>query len=550
MEIKSIILSDVHSVQGKCVATVAVAFSEKMKSREVVLVLNQSGKNNARDIRACIKDTDAELNEKKGKFLHFKLDSLEHNTQYEYNLEYRHYAKNGEGYKRLSSFVVDKSKGQSDKHKLKSIIFKTPPKPGVDMAFKGAFGADQEQITLVGDNLAIHDKRKITTRIYQQILEEGVDIFLHGSDVFHGETVGLKQTAGHIIDRLGNLIDRDKPIREFLKPVTKLDDFRDHLHKDFAKPARDKLAGIPSYATKDDHDLGVNDASDYQDNKVAFDNALGAFAELWPHPTSEESTNSELHGLYFKVTHGAADIWCLHTRLFADSASHKNKLLGDKQYDWLKQGLENSQAKIKLIVTPLPFMTGKNAAEDHRKDADNWHDLLQLFARTGVKAIFAGDSHYYSRVDLQVTCDENGAKPVTIPQFIVGTLGGYPQVIRDEDERSSIPKVALPKGLSDDKKISYEGSRVQAYYTPKGEEAFLKGENQSQDKHQYGFLSFSFSKVSDAKGVPKRCLHTEFKVTSDDNDSFVAMDTADYYYDTDSECGDDTENNRVEPSLS
>jgi hypothetical protein len=84
---------------------------------------------------------------------------------------------------------------------------------------------------------------------------------------------------------------------------------------------------------------------------------------------------------------------------------------------------------------------------------------LKLFAEQNVTAIFAADSHNYSRTDLAIGLAD---RIVTIPQYIIGTLGGIPQTMSDE-EIKVLPAPLLPKEIPGQ---DYEGSEVKAYYTP------------------------------------------------------------------------------------
>jgi hypothetical protein len=95
------------------------------------------------------------------------------------------------------------------------------------------------------------------------------------------------------------------------------------------------------------------------------------------------------------------------------------------QKQWLLASLRQSDAPVKLIVSALPFVQGKNAAEDFRGITAEWEELLVAFADAGVSAILTADSHNYSRVELRVPA--TSGRVVSMMHYVVGTMGGLPQ---------------------------------------------------------------------------------------------------------------------------
>ena len=140
-------------------------------------------------------------------------------------------------------------------------------------------------------------------------------------------------------------------------------------------------------------------------------------------------------------------------------------LLGPKQLKWLEDSLKDSNEVAKFIVSPLPFVMGKNPQDDYRANHIVWDKILNIAADNRITAILCADSHNYSRTDIKV---KRGNNEITIPQLLVGILGGKPQEITSDERQllKTSTKPLLPE-FSDGITANYEASEVKAYYTPK-----------------------------------------------------------------------------------
>lgn len=379
------------------------------------------------------------------------------------------------------AFFVQPGVGEKTGHVLTPQMFTTPPKPGQTQHVHLIASADQEGMDLI-HHISIDDKlakllklgldhRELTTKIYQEIAKRHPHLFIQMGDIFHGE----------------NLIVQGQ--------VKTLEEFRKHLADDFHDTARDSLASTIALRALDDHDMGCNavDANTYKNESWPFENAINAFNEFWPVPTLAEDHH---RGLYYKVTYGDLDIWILHNRLYTDKSSN----LGQAQSEWLQKTLKASTAKAKIIISPLPFVLGKSPDEDYRGHPEEFDELLTLFAKNDVTAIFTADSHNYSRADIHIKLED---KEVIIPQFLVGILGGRPQAVSKE-ERKLFPQTLLPSEVSD----KYAHTNVQSYYTPldkpgsgiislpgKKKHRAYDGQGwvgERKSKNQYGFVDVDF----------------------------------------------------------
>jgi|GEM_PF-1784868 len=278
--------------------------------------------------------------------------------------------------------------------------------------FRFATSADQEVMGFFGDRpgkweIPFSDNRDATVKIYKRIANQRYDLFAHLGDAFMGEGA--------------------PPIQV----VKKKHDFLRHLYEDFTKVVGPNLAQVASSRVLDDHDFGRNGADaeayaqDRQDSERAGESrgivaGLQAFQELWPVLSVDgRRGGADERGLYYETVSGDIHCFHLHNRLYAN----ENSLLGDVQRAWLEDRLLQTDG-VKLIFTPLPFVMGKEPGEDYRRHASKWKELLELFAVSGVKAIFSADSHNYSRSELVV---ERDGRTYVIPHYVVGTLGGIVQ---------------------------------------------------------------------------------------------------------------------------
>jgi len=84
-----------------------------------------------------------------------------------------------------------------------------------------------------------------------------------------------------------------------------------------------------------------------------------------------------------------------------DSEKGKGRIM-DEQWSWLKNLLSSSKERAKLIFlhrplfVPMDSLKEGKAMDRYPSDRDRLH---QLFVRTEVKAVFAGDDHRYDRTE-------------------------------------------------------------------------------------------------------------------------------------------------------
>jgi phosphodiesterase/alkaline phosphatase D-like protein len=478
MTIDTLILTNTEYKDDSVGLTLAATFSTSMNPKDIYVELTQKGK--TVEIESIAKDainTDPGFESKTQptRHLHFPLAGLISNEPFTYQVKRRD----------NKPLYVAKAIGEKEDHLHQAVKVTSPPNPGQRKKYRLLATGDQEAInaiksTTLDDKIAKKlgvglDQRELTTKIYKEMQKESPDLYYFLGDAYNGEDV-IEESI----------------IPSFIKPnaggVEKLEDFRKNIEEDFHQTVRDTLSSAVSFLVKDDHDFGKNGASAdiYAKEQRPYDNAIKAFNEFWPVPTIPEDNN---RGLFYSSCYGDVETWFLHNRLYHFDGK---SLLGENQLNWLRKSLDESTAAVKFIVSPLPFVMGKNPAEDYRSVPDEWNELITLFAKNGVTAIFTADSHNFS--GCKITTTVNGEE-VTIPQFLVGTLGGTPEVVNTE-ERHSMPHPKVPEKF----KKEYAKSKVESYYTPitiadvmhpKKHRAFKDDEwiGDKVKKNEYGYLT-------------------------------------------------------------
>ena len=128
------------------------------------------------------------------------------------------------------------------------------------------------------------------------------------------------------------------------------------------------LKSTPNYAMWDDHDYGPNNSDGTAKGK---ENSLVGWNQFWGNPPTGTDTTP---GAFFKFAWGDVDFFLVDGRYHRspDNApdDDQKRMLGDAQFDWLIEGLKNSNAKFKVIASGSTLADSKN---------DGWR--IYTFAR-------------------------------------------------------------------------------------------------------------------------------------------------------------------------
>lgn len=164
----------------------------------------------------------------------------------------------------------------------------------------------------------------------------------------------------------------------------------DHFQAKWMRGLRERnvagmLGQVPLMFWQDDHDYQADNgwAGTVQEYTI------GAFDELHANPSDE----------YFDVRWGDVHVWCLDCRLYAtdpDAPDDARKTrIGFEQKEWLKQGMTDSDAPVKVVAAAMVFRN--KVPEDpgwHNVYATERDELLEFFSAVdGTVVILSGDSH-------------------------------------------------------------------------------------------------------------------------------------------------------------
>jgi hypothetical protein len=164
----------------------------------------------------------------------------------------------------------------------------------------------------------------------------------------------------------------------------------DHFQARWIRLLRSREVGnvldtSPLIFWQDDHDYG----SDNGWSATVQPFTVTAFDELHANPGDD----------YFDLRWGDVHVWCLDCRLHATDPDapddEKKSRLGFEQKAWLRQGMSDSDALVKVVASPMVF-------RNKTPDDPGWHsnytterdELLDFFSSLGgVVFILSGDSH-------------------------------------------------------------------------------------------------------------------------------------------------------------
>lgn len=155
------------------------------------------------------------------------------------------------------------------------------------------------------------------------------------------------------------------------------------------------LRSTPWYGVWDDHDFGLGDGDGRLPGKKR---SRQAFIEYHANPSYGENDR----GIYTQFRRGPVEVFLLDTRYFAATEpspflKHHASLLGQAQWNWLRAGLEQSTAPVKVLACGMIW----NAATRPKK-LDHWgtysYEREALFKFIGEKKIsgvvlVGGDIH-------------------------------------------------------------------------------------------------------------------------------------------------------------
>lgn len=222
------------------------------------------------------------------------------------------------------------------------------------------------------------NNQNLPNPLWKPIVENEPDVFIWGGDIIYSDTYNMKLMKLNY-DRLKN----------------------DSSYVDFR--GKTEVMGI-----WDDHDYGLNDGGVHYTKK---DSAQRLFLDFFD--VDLKSPRRDQQGIYhakvFEVGHSSIKIHLLDTRYFRsdlqkDPSGEKryiptqnttSTMLGEKQWAWLKNELENSTSQFNVIVSSIQFLSKEHGFEtwgNMPHEVDRMMNLIETSKAQGV-IFLSGDRH-------------------------------------------------------------------------------------------------------------------------------------------------------------
>lgn len=172
-----------------------------------------------------------------------------------------------------------------------------------------------------------------------------------------------------------------------------------HLENRNSPMLQNLLRSVPTYAVWDDHDYGPNNADRTFELK---DEALKAFSQMWANPSYGEAENK---GIYSSFRRGPVEIFLMDDRYHKyvstdkhpDVSPEEATIWGERQLEWLLEGLKQSTAPVKVIANGTQVISMMEQGEGHYQEARNEQRRLLDFIRDnkiGGVIFLSGDRHF------------------------------------------------------------------------------------------------------------------------------------------------------------
>lgn len=235
---------------------------------------------------------------------------------------------------------------------------------------------------------------KPNTRYYYKVLVEGTEQNFRDIPDFYANTAPNEGANEDFRLAFGSCTkyreDRIQPIWEqalVMRPdlLFRLGDnvYSDNLDTDFLKEQYRRqrnvatlqpvLHTIPQLAIWDDHDYGLNDSDR---RNLVKDQTLPIFKSYWANPSYGETDNP---GVYFKYQYANVDFFFLDGRYYRDPNNGPERpdrtMLGKKQLQWLEEGLKNSRALFKVLISASGWTKGRSDVSV--KANDSWSSFMR-----------------------------------------------------------------------------------------------------------------------------------------------------------------------------
>lgn len=215
--------------------------------------------------------------------------------------------------------------------------------------------------------------------LWEPILKHQPDVFVWGGDNIYADTADMQKMKAD-------------------------------YNKVWAQPLYRQLAKETTIiGTWDDHDYGKNDAGVEWHKK---EEAQQLFLDFLKIPATDSLRNQK--GIYYSQSYqkpeGSVKIVLLDTRYFRDSlqnstvedrryeawgATNKGSVLGEAQWKWLEEQLQEDRHDFTVIISSIQFLANQHGWEKWGNHPQEVEKMKQLLAKAAAKNIFflSGDRH-------------------------------------------------------------------------------------------------------------------------------------------------------------
>ena len=308
-------------------------------------------------------------------------------------------------------------------------------KASIKGSFRTAPSAESQQsvrfVVTTGHKHKTSDDSILGPHIYPAMAKVDPHFFVHTGDVVY--------------------YDNDTP------PIAKSTALaRLHWHRLYSLPRQVKFhLSVPSYFIKDDHDLLKNDCWPGQTfGELTFNQGVQVFREQTP-------TNGLPYRTFRWGKH--LQIWLVEGREYRSPNTEPDgpdkTIWGAKQMRWLQQGMMESTATFKILISPTPIVgpDRKNKRDNHcnRNFQHEGRRVRRFLSELDNTHIVCGDRHWqYVSLDSKTGLREYSCGPSTDKHS-----GGWDQKdVRPEHQFLRVAGGFLCVTVSDDKEPTVEFS--------------------------------------------------------------------------------------------
>jgi alkaline phosphatase D len=212
---------------------------------------------------------------------------------------------------------------------------------------------------------------------------------------------------------------------------------------------REIATRVPQYSIWDNHDYAPEPCDRTAPNK---ERALALFKNHWPNPGAGQADDP---GTYYRFSRGGIDYFMLDDRFHRapDKAAEEEKtLLGPAQLAWLKRGLRESKAPVKILACGCEWQSNgiKNSWKTFSREREELFQFIEDNGITGL-ILLSGDRHFTAAYQvkgrfIEVTAgpfgSSNAQSKPTPEMFYYGGRGKF-YCIFDIDTAAEAPAVTL-----------------------------------------------------------------------------------------------------------